>query len=78
MERGARSVSVCCTHGVLSGPAIDRLDASEIDEVIVTDTIPQAENAKRAGKITVLSIADLIGEAIRRTARGESISALFN
>lgn len=78
VERGARSVSVCCTHGVLSGPAIDRLDSSEIDEVIVTVTIPQAENAKRAGKITVLSIADLIGEAIRRTARGESISALFN
>lgn len=78
IERKARSVSVCCTHGVLSGPAIDRLNDSDIDEVIITNTIPQTENMKRSSKITVLNIADLLGEAIKRTARGESISILFN
>lgn len=78
VERKARSVSVCCTHGVLSGLAIDRLNDSDIDEVIVTNTIPQAGNVERSSKITVLNIADLLGEAIKRTARGESISILFN
>jgi len=77
LERGARSVSLCCTHGVLSGPALDRINNSDIDEVIITNTIPQQENQEQSAKITVLSIADLIGEAIRRTALGESISALF-
>ena len=77
LEKGARSVSLCCTHGVLSGPALDRINNSDIDEVIITNTIPQQENQKQSTKITVLSIADLIGEAIRRTALGESISALF-
>ncbi len=77
LEKGAKSVSLCCTHGVLSGPALDRINNSDIDEVIITNTIPQQENQKKSTKITVLSIADLIGEAIRRTALGESISALF-
>ncbi len=77
LERGAESISLCCTHGVLSVPAVDRINSSDIDEVIVTNTIPQEEKCGLSSKITVLSIADLIGEAIRRTARGESISALF-
>ncbi|MCY3973043.1 MAG: ribose-phosphate pyrophosphokinase [Candidatus Dadabacteria bacterium] len=78
MNEGALSVSLCCTHGILSGPAIDRINSSALDEVIVTNTIPQEEKMKKCDKLTVLCMADLIGESIRRVAKGESISPLFN
>lgn len=78
LREGAESVSLCCTHGVLSGPAIERINDSKIDEVIVTDTIPQEGNQIECGKINVLSVANLLGESIRRIASGESISSLFD
>jgi len=75
---GAKSVSLCCTHGVLSGPAIERINNSDFDEVIITDSIPQDENIKACDKIRVLSLASLLGESIKRISTGESISSLFS
>ncbi|HEY7165614.1 MAG TPA: ribose-phosphate pyrophosphokinase [Candidatus Binatia bacterium] len=74
---GARRILGCCTHPVLSGPAINRLVESPVEELIVTNTIPLASHAEASGKIKVLSVAHLIGEAIRRTHEEESISSLF-
>ena len=74
---GAPLVLACATHPVLSGPALPRLERSGIDELIVTDTIPLSAEASRLGKIKVLSIAPLLGEAIRRTHEEDSISTLF-
>jgi len=74
---GAPSVLACATHPVLSGPAIARIEASAIDELIVTDTIPLSEPARRLGKIHVLPVAPLLGEAIRRIHEEASISSLF-
>jgi ribose-phosphate pyrophosphokinase len=62
---------------VLSGDAVKRIEDSILEEVIITDTIPPREETKRCKKIRVLSIAELLGEAIRRIAAGESISTLF-
>jgi ribose-phosphate pyrophosphokinase len=76
-EAGATEVSVCCTHPVLSGPAIERLAGSNIKEVIVTDTIPLQENAKTCKRITVLSVAGLLSEAVKRIFYNESVSSLF-
>ncbi len=76
LERGAVAVSIAATHAVLSGPAVERLRTSAMAEVIVTDTVPVPEE-KRFQKLTVLSIADLLAEAIKRTHGGESISSLF-
>jgi ribose-phosphate pyrophosphokinase len=76
-REGARAILGCCTHAVLSGPAIQRIDESPIEELIVTDTIPLCAEAQRCRKIKVLSVAHLIGEAIRRTHEEESISSLF-
>ncbi len=76
-EAGATEVSVCCTHPVLSGPAIERLERSNIKEVIVTDTIPLQENAKTCKRITVLSVAGLLSEAVKRIYYNESVSSLF-
>jgi len=78
MEEGAKSVSMFCTHGVLSGKAIERINNSDFQEVIITDTIPQEDNLARCDKLKVLSVANLIGESIRRISAGESISKLFN
>jgi ribose-phosphate pyrophosphokinase len=75
---GARKVMACCTHGVLSGPAIERIEKSEIEELVVTDTIPLRTGARKSRKIHVLSVAHLLGEAIRRTHDEESISSLFD
>jgi ribose-phosphate pyrophosphokinase len=69
-------VYACCTHPILSGPAIKRLAASPIKEVVVTDTVP-VPPSKRIDKITVLSVAPLLGEAIRRIHTGQSIGAMF-
>jgi ribose-phosphate pyrophosphokinase len=77
MEAGARTVSACATHGVLSGPAIKRIDESPLTELIVTDTIPLRDEAKASKKVKQLSVARLLGEAIKRIHHGDSISSLF-
>jgi ribose-phosphate pyrophosphokinase len=76
LERGVTEVYACCTHPVFSGPAIQRIAASPVEEVIVADTIP-VNGDKRLDKITVLSIASLIGEAIHRIHTGLSVGAMF-
>jgi len=70
-------IYACATHGVLSDPAIDRIAKSNLLEVVLTDSVPLPER-KRLPKITTLSVAPLIGEAIRRIHRGESVGALFS
>jgi ribose-phosphate pyrophosphokinase len=77
VAEGAGAIYSCATHGVFSNHSLEHIQASPITEVIVTDTIPLPENANR-DKITVLSIAPLFGEAIRRIHRGESVGALFS
>ena len=77
MDHGAKSIYAYCTHGVLSGPAIERIENSDLKELIVTDTIPLNENAKKCSKIKVLSIAELLGEAIKRIYGDDSVSSLF-
>lgn len=74
---GAKKVVAYCTHPVLSGPAIERIGGSEIDELVVTDTIPLSEAAKTCKKIRQLTIAGILAEAIRRVNNEESISAMF-
>lgn len=76
-ERGAEKVFACCTHGVLSGPAFDRLERSGIDEVVLTDTIPLPLSGK-SDKIIQLSIAPLFAEAILRVHSDRSVSSLFD
>lgn len=76
LEKGAKAVYACCTHPVLSGPAIKRLVASPVKEVIVTNTIPLL-GEKHISKIKVLSVAPLLGEAIRRIHEDASVSSLF-
>jgi len=75
-KQGAKKVYACATHAVLSGPAIERLEKSAIDEVVVTNTIPEREGA-RSKKIKRLSVGPLLGEAIKRIHYGESVSSLF-
>ncbi len=77
-ERGALKVVAYCTHAVLSGGALDNIRSSQLDEVVVTDTIPLSEDAQGIGKIRQLTIADLLAESIRRVSNEESISALFD
>ena len=76
IDRGATSVRACCTHGVLSGPAIERLKASPIEELVITNTIPVTAH-DNIDKITVLSVAPLFAEAIRRIYEELSVSILF-
>lgn len=76
-EDGARAVLACCTHPVLSGVAIERVEASVLTELIVTDTVPLRPDAQACSKIKVLSVAHLLGEAIKRTHCEESVSSLF-
>jgi ribose-phosphate pyrophosphokinase len=76
-DRGAKSVVAYCTHPVLSGPAIDRLKNSAIDELVVTDTIPLSADAQKSGRVRQLTIAGLLAESIRRVNNEESISAMF-
>jgi ribose-phosphate pyrophosphokinase len=76
-EHGARTIYACATHGVLSGPAIDRINASDIEEVVITNTIPLGEKEALTSKIKVLSIAELLAETIRRIHEDESVSSLF-
>ena len=76
-KAGARRVFAACTHAVLSGPAVERLNKSVIEEVITTNTIPLRGKEKLCSKITVLSVASLLGEAIRNTHNETSVSVLF-
>lgn len=75
-ERGAKQVFACCTHAVLSGPAIERLESSPIEELVVTNTIAKRD-AATSSKIKRLSVGPLLGEAIKRIHCGESVSSLF-
>jgi ribose-phosphate pyrophosphokinase len=76
-ERGATKVYGLATHAVLSGPAIERISNSELNGVVVTDTIPLQSDALKCKKISVLSVAELLGEAIRRIHNEDSVSTLF-
>jgi hypothetical protein len=78
LEReGVTEMYACATHGVMSDPAIERIRESSVREVVITDSVPLAPS-KRIPKLTVLSVAPLIGEAIKRIHRGESVGALFS
>jgi len=77
-ERGAKSVMAYCTHPVFSGDAISRISESELDEVVVTDTIPLKDAAKYNPKIRVLSIAPLLGETLLRISKGDSVISMFS
>ncbi len=76
-NEGAKRVVAYITHPVLSGPAIQRIEASQLDELVVTDTIPLTEEAANCSKIRQLGIADLLGETMRRIALKESVSSLY-
>ena len=76
-KRGASKVMAYCTHPVLSGKAIERISNSELDELVVTDTIPLREDAKACKRIRVLSIAGLFAETVRRISADDSVSSLF-
>jgi len=76
MDEGARSVTAVATHGVLSGPAIERLNDSMIKKIIITDTISITKD-KKIDKIQIISVASIFGEAVNRVHNGESVSALF-
>ena len=77
-KQGAKGIYVAATHGVFAGPAVERLVAADLNEIVVTDTIPlRAEVRDRLSNLTVLSVSDLIGEAIRRFHEPRSVSALF-
>ena len=77
LEQGAKKVYAAATHGVLSGPAVERIKNSKIERVIVTDTIPLSPEAQACGKIVQLSVADLLAEAIHRIHNYDSVSSLF-
>ena len=77
VEQGARRVFAAATHPVLSGPAVERIIASPIEEVLVTDTIPLREEAVASGKFKVVSVARILGEAIKRIHNSDSVSSLF-
>jgi ribose-phosphate pyrophosphokinase len=76
-EKGASKIYACCTHPVLSGTAIEKIEASPIDRLVVTNTIPLNEKSKKCAKIIVLSVAELLGETIRRIYNSNSVSTLF-
>jgi ribose-phosphate pyrophosphokinase len=75
-EYGATEIYACCTHAILSGPAVQRIASSNLKELVVTDTVP-VPDSKKIGKITVLPLASLIGEAIHRIHAGLSVGAMF-
>ena len=78
IESGAKTVSMFCTHGVLSGDAVKNIENSYVDELIITDTINNQEKLKKSKKIKVLTVSNLIAEAMRRIVRNKSISQLFS
>ncbi|MBI4743069.1 MAG: ribose-phosphate diphosphokinase, partial [Betaproteobacteria bacterium] len=74
---GAKQVLAYCVHAVLSGPAVERINASDIDELVVTDTIQLREDARNCPRIRQLSVADVMAETIRRISNEDSVSSLF-
>jgi ribose-phosphate pyrophosphokinase len=76
-EHGAARVVAYCTHAVLSGPAIERISKSALDELVVTDTIPLREEAQACGRIRQLSVAELLAETMQRISNEDSVSSLF-
>ena len=76
-NEGAAKIVACCTHPVLSGTAIEKISKSGLQQMVVTDTIPLREDAKSCKKISVLSVARLLGEAIKRIHNNDSVSSLF-
>jgi ribose-phosphate pyrophosphokinase len=76
-EKGARKVVAYCVHPVLSGAAITNLEGSQLDQLVVTNTLPLRDNARNCAKIRQLSVAELLAETIRRIAYGESVSSLY-
>lgn len=77
LKNGAKDVHACCSHSVLSGPAVQRITDSKLSSLVTTDTIPLSVNAQMCDKIKVLSIAELVGEAIIRSFNGDSVTSLF-
>ncbi|MGQ9673945.1 MAG: ribose-phosphate pyrophosphokinase [Candidatus Aminicenantales bacterium] len=77
IQNGARHVYAACTHPVLSGQAIEKIEGSSLEKLIVTNTIPLSDKAHASKKVVVLSVAELFGEAIRRINEGSSVSSLF-
>ena len=75
--QGATKVAAYCTHPVLSGPAVDNINGSQLDELVVTDTIPLSPAARECSRIRQVSVAELLAETIRRIAFGESVSSLY-
>jgi len=76
-DKGAKRVVAYCVHAVLSGPAVDNISGSRLDELVVTDTIPLGEAARECGKIRQLSVAQMMAETIRRMSEGESVSSMY-
>ncbi|MDH3844254.1 MAG: phosphoribosylpyrophosphate synthetase, partial [Myxococcales bacterium] len=76
-DKGAKRVLAAATHPVLSGPALERIVKSPLEEVIVTDTIPLRDEVVASGRFRVLSVASLLGEAIKRIHHSDSVSSLF-
>lgn len=76
-EHGAAAVHACCSHAVLSGPAMERIESSPLNSLIVTDSIPLNKEAAASDKLTVLTTAELFGEAIIRSHTGDSVTSLF-
>ena len=76
-KEGATHVIALLTHGVFSGDAIDRINASALDKVVVTNSVPQEEHRRKCPKLEVLEVGSVFAEAIRRVHHGESISSLF-
>jgi ribose-phosphate pyrophosphokinase len=76
-ERGAERVVAYITHAVLSGPAVERIEHSALDELVVTDTIPLREEARKCKRIRQLSVAELLAETLRRINQAESVSSLY-
>ncbi len=77
INEGASEVHACCAHAVLSGPAVDRIRESSLKSMVATDTVPLSGKAEVCDKIHVLSISDLVGEAIIRSYTGDSVTSLF-
>lgn len=77
VEAGAKQVYAIVTHGILSGKALERLETSALEKLIVTNTIPQSEHQQKCRKIEVIDVGIVLGEVIRRSHYGESVSRLF-
>jgi ribose-phosphate pyrophosphokinase len=77
-KRGAEKIFIGATHGIFAGEALERLRKAPIDEVVVTDTVPEAGRLKEFDNIKVLTVSSMLGEAIKRIHRDESVSSIFN